>query len=69
MKEELISMSAHELVEHFRRRSLSPVEVMHDVLEAVESLDPVVNCLCALDGGRTATRAVRSTECRCRSRT
>lgn len=46
---EIVMLSAAQLVAGFRQRSLSPVEVMCAVLDRVTKLDPVVNAFCALD--------------------
>ncbi|CAN7452911.1 amidase family protein [Caballeronia sp. LjRoot34] len=46
---DLLTLSATQLVAGFRQRSLSPVEVMCAVLDGVTKLDPVVNAFCALD--------------------
>ena len=58
---EIRFLTARELVQHYRDRLLSPVEVMHEVLESIAGLDPVVNCLCAVDGTQ-ALAAARGSE-------
>lgn len=46
---EIVMLSASQLIAGFRQRTLSPVEVMCAVLDRVTKLDPVVNAFCALD--------------------
>jgi aspartyl-tRNA(Asn)/glutamyl-tRNA(Gln) amidotransferase subunit A len=58
---DLIMMSASELVAGFRHRQLSPVDVISAVLDQVSRLDPVVNGLCGLDGD-LAISAARASE-------
>ncbi|MGH8689809.1 MAG: amidase family protein, partial [Burkholderiales bacterium] len=43
MSSDLCNFTATELVEAFRKRTLSPVEVTTAVLERIEALNPVVN--------------------------
>ena len=43
---ELWALTATELVEAFRKRSLSPVEVTRAVLERIEKWNPVLNAFC-----------------------
>ena len=61
-------MSASELVAHYRRQSLSPVEVVTATLERIARLNPVVNAYCHLDADG-ALRAARGAEARWRSGT
>ncbi|MDN8068953.1 MULTISPECIES: amidase family protein [Burkholderia cepacia complex] len=46
---EIVMLSAAQLVAGFRQCTLSPVEVMCEVLDRITKLDPVVNAFCALD--------------------
>ena len=39
----LCALSASELVEAYRKRTLSPLEVTQAVLKRIEELNPVVN--------------------------
>lgn len=54
---EIVMLSAGQLVAGFRQRSLSPVEIMCAVLDQVTKLDPVVNAFCALDEERAMSAA------------
>ncbi len=80
---DLTQCTATNLLELYRRREASPVEVTAAVLDRIERLNPVLNCfaLVAGDEALAAARAsearwqvgragrARSTACRCRSRT
>jgi aspartyl-tRNA(Asn)/glutamyl-tRNA(Gln) amidotransferase subunit A len=48
---ELCALSATELVEAFRKRTLSPVEVTKAVLARIEALNPVFNAFCLVSDG------------------
>lgn len=58
MTERLADLTAVELVSRYQEGSLSPVEVLEDVLARVESLEPKLCALYALDpaGARAAAR-------------
>lgn len=55
----LADLTATELLRHYRERSLSPVEVLDDVLARVDQLEPHLCATYALDpdGARAAARA------------
>ncbi|MGF1527575.1 MAG: amidase [Candidatus Competibacterales bacterium] len=55
-------LSAAELLVHYRRRTLSPVEVTDAVLAHIEALDPQVNafCLVDIDGAKTQAKAAEA---------
>jgi aspartyl-tRNA(Asn)/glutamyl-tRNA(Gln) amidotransferase subunit A len=46
MSPDLCALSATELVEAFRKKTMSPVEVTAAVLERIEALNPVLNAFC-----------------------
>lgn len=57
--DELVSLTATELVAAFRRGTISPVEVTGAVLERIDARQPALNCFYRLDapGARAAARA------------
>ncbi|SJZ74326.1 aspartyl-tRNA(Asn)/glutamyl-tRNA(Gln) amidotransferase subunit A [Enhydrobacter aerosaccus] len=59
MSDSLIWCTAHELSRRFARRSLSPVEVVREVLDRAGKLQPCLNFLVLLDneGAKAAARA------------
>lgn len=59
--DDIVMLSATELLAGFRQRSLSPVEVMCAVLDRLTRLDPIVNAFCAVDE-ETAMSAARDAE-------
>ena len=65
MSKDLALLPATELVHHFRRRILSPVEVTRAVLERIEAQDPALNAFCHLDPAG-ALAAARESEARWR---
>lgn len=62
MTAELCFMPATELVERYRAKALSPVEVTRAVLERIEALNPEINAYCLVDsaGALAAARAAES---------
>ena len=63
MSSELTRLSATQLVSAYRRRDLSPVEVVTAVLERIEAFEPHVNAFCLVDEAG-AMRAARESEAR-----
>jgi aspartyl-tRNA(Asn)/glutamyl-tRNA(Gln) amidotransferase subunit A len=47
--DEIAYSAASDLVEHYRRRSLSPVEVAQALLDRIERLQPNINAFCVVD--------------------
>ena len=45
MSVDLCYLPASRALEAFRRRDLSPVELMRAVIERIEAVDPVINAL------------------------
>lgn len=66
MSEEIAYLPAYELIERYRARQLSPVEVVESQLERIERVNPVVNAYttvsaeAALAGAARAERAYAS---------
>ena len=46
---EMGQLTAVQLLQHFRDKSLSPVEVTEDALLRIERYNPVVNAYCHVD--------------------
>ena len=46
MNTDLCALSATELVDAFRKKTLSPVDVTRAVLARIEKLNPVLNAFC-----------------------
>jgi len=65
MQDELFWLSATELLRHYRRRELSPVEVIRTVLARTERLEPQLNAFALLDA-QAALAAARESEARWR---
>lgn len=63
MSEDILSMSAAELIEHFRAKRLSPVEVTRAALARIANLNPVYNAFVLLDEERALADA-RASEAR-----
>jgi aspartyl-tRNA(Asn)/glutamyl-tRNA(Gln) amidotransferase subunit A len=63
MSDDMLSLSAAQLVEHFRARRLSPVEVARAALERIARLQPAYNAF-VLVGEEDALRAARESEAR-----
>nr|WP_286207194.1 amidase [Thermomicrobium sp. CFH 73360] len=57
---ELCFLSATELLEQYRRRALSPVEVIDTVLEQIERLDPVVRAFLTVTAEQARRQAVEA---------
>jgi len=55
--------SAEELVEAYRTKRVSPVEVTRAILDRIDSLNPRLNCFCIVDPD-SAMRAARAAETR-----
>lgn len=68
MTDDLAMMSATDLVAHYRRRTLSPVEVTQAALARIDVCDPVLNAFCVLNGD-FALAAARESETRWRNGT
>ena len=49
MKTDLCALSATELVALYRKKKLSPVEVIRAVHERIDRLNPVLNAFCLVD--------------------
>jgi aspartyl-tRNA(Asn)/glutamyl-tRNA(Gln) amidotransferase subunit A len=60
---ELCALTASELVDAYRRRTLSPVEVTAAVLERIEALNPVLNAFNLVDAEGAISQA-RASEAR-----
>jgi aspartyl-tRNA(Asn)/glutamyl-tRNA(Gln) amidotransferase subunit A len=63
MSRDIALLSATELLRHYRRRTLSPVEATRAVLERIEKLDPVYNAFIHLAADE-ALAASRTSEAR-----
>jgi aspartyl-tRNA(Asn)/glutamyl-tRNA(Gln) amidotransferase subunit A len=63
MSEDLCFTPASTLVEAYRSRRLSPVEVATAVLDRIDALNPRLNCFCHLDRATTLD-AARASEAR-----
>ena len=60
---EIASLTAADLTRHYRRRTLSPVEVTRDVLARIEAHNPAINAFVLVDG-ESALAAARESEVR-----
>jgi len=60
-QDELCWLDATDLVAHFRRRSLSPVEVTRATLARIDRLNPLLNAYCVVDHD-AAIAAARESE-------
>ena len=49
MSEDILYLSATDLLAHYKSRALSPVEVTQAVIQQVTKLDPVINAFCVFD--------------------
>lgn len=63
MHDELFWLSATELLRHYRRKELSPVDVVRTVLTRLERLEPQLNAFVSLDPA-AALAAARESEAR-----
>ena len=63
MKQDLCALSATELLQLYRAKSLSPVEAVRAVLARISELNPVLNCFNLVDA-RSALDAARASEAR-----
>ncbi len=61
--QEICFLSAGELASAYRRRELSPVEVLEAMLARIEAVDAKINAYCALDAERARADA-RAAEAR-----
>jgi aspartyl-tRNA(Asn)/glutamyl-tRNA(Gln) amidotransferase subunit A len=63
MSSDMLSLSAAQLIEHFRARTLSPVEVTRAALDRIRRLQPTYNAF-VLVGEEQALRAAHESEAR-----
>ena len=56
-----LDFSANELIDHYRRKVLSPVEVVEAALARIERLNPVYNAFVLVDP-EAALAAARASE-------
>jgi aspartyl-tRNA(Asn)/glutamyl-tRNA(Gln) amidotransferase subunit A len=61
VSDDILKLSATELVAAYRSHALSPVEVARAVLDRIAALDPVFNAFCVLDA-ESALRDARAAE-------
>ena len=56
---DIIELTANELVERYRRRNLSPVEVTEAALARIDACNGAVNAFCVIDkdSARAAAKA------------
>ena len=59
----LHSLGAHDLLAAYRSRSLSPVEVLRDVLAHIAACEPLLHATYAIDGAASLA-AAQASECR-----
>jgi aspartyl-tRNA(Asn)/glutamyl-tRNA(Gln) amidotransferase subunit A len=60
MSDDLLGLTAMDMLEHFRARTLSPVEVARAALAQVERLNGAVNAFCLIDATTTLACAAES---------
>ena len=60
MKTDLCALSATELVALYRKKKLSPVEVIRAVHERIDGLNPVLNAFCLVDKKQSIEKAKQS---------
>lgn len=63
MSNDVLSMTAAELIEHYRSKRLSPVETTRAALDRISGLNPVYNAFVLVDEAR-ALRDARASEAR-----
>src|SRR5687767_4453483 len=63
MSNDVLSLSAAQLIEHYRARTLSPVEVTRAALDRIRRLQPTYNAF-VLVGEEQALRAAHESEAR-----
>jgi aspartyl-tRNA(Asn)/glutamyl-tRNA(Gln) amidotransferase subunit A len=63
MSNDVLSMTAVELIEHYRNKMLSPVEVTRAALDRIAALNPVYNAFVLVDEAR-ALKDARAAEAR-----
>ncbi|HWQ39941.1 MAG TPA: amidase [Burkholderiales bacterium] len=63
MSDDILSLTAAELVEHYRQRRLSPVEVVRAALQRIAALNPIYNAFVLVDEAR-ALKDARESEAR-----
>jgi aspartyl-tRNA(Asn)/glutamyl-tRNA(Gln) amidotransferase subunit A len=63
MSDDILSLSATELVEHYRSKRLSPVEAVKAALARIEKLQPIYNAFVLTDA-ETALRWAKESEAR-----
>lgn len=60
MSEEILRMTAIELLSHYQSGALSPVDATRAMLDQIERLNPVVNAYCLVDPETTLSHARES---------
>ncbi len=60
MSQDIIYMSAHQLVQEYKKGTLSPVEVTEAVLERISSIDDKINAYVMVDGDSALKSASKS---------
>ena len=60
MSHEILQMTAMQLLQHYRDKSLSPVEVAAAMLDQIEAVDPATNGFCLLDRETSLALAAES---------
>ncbi|RPH77307.1 MAG: amidase, partial [Candidatus Rokuibacteriota bacterium] len=60
-EEELCFAPASELVSLYRRRKVSPLEVVRAVLERIETVNPRLNAYCTVAGEQAVAAARKAT--------
>ena len=63
MSSDVLSMTATDLIDHYRNKSLSPVEVTRAALDRINRLNPVYNAFVLVDEAR-ALKDARASEAR-----
>jgi aspartyl-tRNA(Asn)/glutamyl-tRNA(Gln) amidotransferase subunit A len=60
MKNDLCALSATELLALYRKKKLSPVEVLRSTLARIEKLNPILNAYCLVDEKQAMAQAKQS---------